>query len=412
MESLLDDVFVGRNTGKLTNIPNALTEADLYQKLSGLAEKNRSALMLGGGCYNHYIPAVVSSIASRSEFYTAYTPYQPEISQGTLQTIFEFQTFICEITGTDISNASVYDGASALAEAVIMANSIARGKKNKVIVCDNVNPRYREVLKTYSGNNNIEIAETKHASNGTWNMDINFNDSDTLAIIVQQPNYFGLWENLPAIIKKAKEKNILIISVTDLLSCALAEPPGKLGADIVVGDAQMFGNPMSFGGPHLGFVATSKKYARQMPGRIVGETVDSNNKRGFVLTAQTREQHIRREKATSNICSNQALNALCTTIHLSLLGKEGFIKLAEKCSENAHEIYEKFQEKGMSPIFDGPFFREFILKTDNSFLDKIEKDKQIQIGLKLEKDYKELKGYRMFAATELTPWDKIEKVIS
>ncbi len=398
-------------------LPPGRSEAEVREALAGLAARNRpidSVLsLLGGGAYGHYIPAAVRQLASRSEFYTAYTPYQPEISQGTLQAIFEFQTMICEITGTEVSNASLYDGATAAVEGISMARALSKRKGMQVLWAASVNPRYRAVAETYAGPRGFQLSPIEFDSSGSlpdWTL-LGPQAENAFALVVQQPNYFGCWENLPELIRGAKEREIAVVVVTDLLACALAEPPGALGADIVVGEAQPFGNALGFGGPHLGFIACQKTSVRQMPGRIVGETVDLEGKRAFVLTAQTREQHIRREKATSNICSNQALNALCTVIHLSLLGKEGFIQMAGLAAANAHTISAQLVERGGRMAFEGQFFREFAIYLDPAWVSSIEESGRIFLGIPLERYYPKMKGCRLIAATEMTTWEKVQKAI-
>lgn len=400
-----------------TALPPARSEAEVHDRLMALAAKNRSVdtaiSLLGGGAYSHYVPAVVRHLASRSEFGTAYTPYQPEISQGTLQAIFEFQTMICEITGTEVANASLYDGATATIEGISMARALSKRKGMRVLMAANVNPRYRAVANTYAKPRGFDIVPVDYGAHGTlseWDA-LASKAEDAFVLVVQQPNYFGCWENLPSLIKGAKEREIVVVAVTDLLACAISQPPGALGAEIVVGEAQPFGNALGFGGPHLGFIACQKNSIRQMPGRIAGETVDLEGKRAFVLTAQTREQHIRREKATSNICSNQALNALCTVIHLSLLGKEGFVQMAGLAAANAHEISAKLVERGGRMVFDGAFFREFAIRLDPAWVNAVEKTGRIYMGIPLDMNYPALGNCRLIAATEMTTWEKVEEAI-
>ena len=326
VDELFTDIPENIRLNRDLDLPEALSEMELIGHMRQLADKNIStgecACFLGAGAYDHYIPSVIQHLVRRQEFYTAYTPYQPEISQGTLQAIFEYQTMICRLTGMDVSNASMYDGATAVAEAAAMAcRSTGR---TDIIVAKTVHPQSREVLKTYSRFAGRQVVE--------WNYKdgrLDFEElekllsENTAAVIVQNPNFFGLIEDLSDLADMVHQNRSLLIVSCNPISLALLKPPGDMGADIVVGEGQPLGNPLSFGGPYLGFMAAKDKFMRRMPGRIVGETRDKEGRRGYVLTIQTREQHIRREKATSNICSNQALNALAAAIYLSALGKSG-----------------------------------------------------------------------------------------
>ncbi|MHB1315716.1 MAG: aminomethyl-transferring glycine dehydrogenase subunit GcvPA [Christensenellales bacterium] len=348
------------------NLPEALSEMELTGRLKKMAGVNSStdnlACFLGAGAYDHFIPAVVGNLLKRQEFYTAYTPYQPEISQGTLQAIFEYQSMICELTGMDVANASMYDGASALAEAALMACRATR--RDEVVVAHNVHPQGREVLKTYARFNHIKVIETP-CQNGLADMAgiENALSENTAAVIVQSPNFFGIIEDLNWIADRAHGNKSLLIVSCDPVALALLKSPGETGADIVVGEGQALGNPLNFGGPYLGFFAAKQELLRKMPGRIVGQTTDKQGRRGFVLTIQTREQHIRREKATSNICSNQALNALTATIYLTALGKQGLREVAVLCAQKARYAYDQLIKTGcFTPAFDAPFFKEFAVR--------------------------------------------------
>ena len=367
MEDLFSDIPDEVRLRRKLNLPDPLSEPELVSFMRRLAKKNHNgneyACFLGAGAYDHFIPSVVDHLISRQEFYTAYTPYQPEISQGTLRSIFEYQTMICELTGMDVANASMYDGASALGEAALMACTAV--KRNKVLVARTVHPESREVINTYCKFKGIEVVEF-----GFRDGQIDLEDlesrmsSDTAAVIVQNPNFFGVIELLKEAGEIAHRHKALLIASVDPISLALLKPPGEAGADIVVGEGQSLGNPLNFGGPYLGFFAVEKKFMRKMPGRIVGETVDNLGRRGYVLTLQTREQHIRREKATSNICSNQALCALAATIYLTLLGKEGLKEAAELSLQKAHYTYDRLIKTGkFSPVFNAPFFKEFVVKS-------------------------------------------------
>jgi len=345
------------------NVPPALTEIELTQHLQELAGKNRQAVcFLGGGSYDHFIPAVVDAVAGRSEFYTAYTPYQAEASQGSLQAFFEFQTLICQLTGLDVSNASLYDGGSAVAEAVLMALS-AQPKRHRVLVAESVHPEYRLSLATYARNLDVKI-ETLPTPDGFLDPDYlkkQLNDQ-TLCVVVQHPNFFGCLEEVEAISAAVHAAGALFIVSFDPISLGILKRPGQYGADIAVAEGQCLGNPMSYGGPYLGILACREEYVRKMPGRLVGQTTDRNGKRCWVLTLQTREQHIRREKATSNICTNQGLMALKATVYLAALGPQGLKETAELCLRKGHYALDKFCVPGVKPRFQRPFFKEFTLR--------------------------------------------------
>ncbi len=418
MEELFSDIAEEVRLKKDLNLPEPMAEMELVRHMENLASKNshggQYVCFLGAGAYDHYIPAVVDHIISRSEFYTAYTPYQPEISQGTLQAIYEYQTMICELTGMEVANASMYDGATALAEAALMACQATR--RNRILIAQSVNPEYREVLSTYVRYQEKEIVELDIDSSGA--VDLNSLEEavneDTAAIIVQSPNFFGIIENLKAVGELAHDKKALFIVCTDPISLGLLQPPGKLGADIVVGEGQALGNPMSFGGPYLGFFAVTAKLMRRMPGRVVGETVDKEGKRGFVLTLQTREQHIRREKATSNICTNQALNALAATVYLSLLGKKGIREVALQCLHKAHYLYDKLLETGyFTPVFSGPFFKEFAVKSTVpiELLNNRLLERGIIGGYDLGKAYPDIKNGWLLAVTEKRTREEMDKLV-
>ena len=344
-------------------LPSALSEIDVLDYFKGLADTNASSenfqYFLGAGAYNHFIPTIIDSIISRAEFYTAYTPYQPEISQGTLQAIFEFQTLVCQLTGMEVANASLYDGSSALAEAVLMAARVT--KRQKVLLPETLHPEYRRVLETYVKNLNIELVDIPFTESGQ--VDLN-QVEDSLnegfaALVLQSPNFFGVIEELELASQLCQATgSLFIVTVSEALSLGLLKPPGEVGADIVVAEGQSLGIPLGFGGPYLGVFATKDRHKRQMPGRLVGQTVDGEEKRGFVLTLATREQHIRREKATSNICTNQGLCALIVAIFLVTLGKHGIRRLAEQNLKKAHYL------RGLLPemlVFSGPHFNEMVI---------------------------------------------------
>ena len=391
-------------------VSKKLSELEVRKKLEAIAQKNKLVKnFLGAGCYSHYIPSVVNHIISRSEFYTAYTPYQPEISQGSLQSIFEFQTYICRLTGMDAANASMYDGSTALAEAAFMAHNITN--KNKIIIPKTVHPEYRKVVQTYCSMHSIDYVEINY-KNGIIDIENLKNeiDGNTAAVIVQNPNFFGCIENTAEIEKLAKQNNALLIScVAEAISLGLLEPKN---ADIVVGDGQSFGIPLSFGGPAFGFMAVKQEHVRKMPGRLVGQTIDAENKKGFILTLQAREQHIRREKATSNICTNSALMALAATVYLSMLGNQ-LKDLANLNLQKAHYAYEKIRQlNNFEPAFSSPFFNEFVIKCNdinNLFLKMKEND--IVPGLYLGKYYPELKNHMLICVTEMHSKEDIDNLI-
>jgi glycine dehydrogenase subunit 1 len=348
-------------------VPAALTELEMQQHISELADKNISAddavCFLGGGSYDHFIPSVVDAVASRSEFYTAYTPYQAEASQGSLQAFFEYQTLICELTGLDVSNASLYEGGSAVAESVLMAVSIDPDRP-KVLIAESVHPEYRQTLSTYLANIPKEIV-TLPTPGGTLDsagLEKHLDDN-TLCVIVQHPNFFGHLEEVDTISKLCKEHGALFVVSVDGISLGLLKRPGQYGADIAVGEGQCLGNPMAFGGPYLGMMTCRGQFVRKIPGRIVGQTVDRTGKRCWVLTLQTREQHIRREKATSNICTNQGLFALRTTAYLAALGPQGLKETANLCLQKAHYLADELGKiSGVSLRFKKPFFKEFTVQ--------------------------------------------------
>ncbi len=350
------------------DLPEGLSEMETQRKVKNLAKSNKSDFIsfLGGGIYNKFVPACINQVASRFEFNTAYTPYQPEISQGTLQVMYEFQTMICRLTGMDISNATVYDAGTACAEAILMACRIS--KKYKVCVLNSLNPEYKRVIETYTNSQGIEV---------DWVDEIPQATKDYAGVLVQTPNYYGE-------IIQPKEVECLSIICCDPSSLAILKTPAEMGADIAVGDIQTLGIPMNFGGPSAGFIACREKLMRQLPGRLAGRTVDKDGKQAFCLTIQTREQHIKREKATSNICSNQALIGLCATLYLSVMGNKGFRQASYLSTKNAHILADKLKEKGYK-ILNTNFFNEFVLEVPNAddFLTRLENN-NILGGIKLD----------------------------
>ncbi|MEK4442336.1 MULTISPECIES: aminomethyl-transferring glycine dehydrogenase subunit GcvPA [unclassified Niallia] len=399
------------------SIKRAKSESALLKELTKLAQKNADAKanvsFLGAGVYDHYSPVIVDHVLSRSEFYTAYTPYQPEISQGELQAIFEFQTMICELTGMDVANSSMYDGATALAEAGML--SAGTTKRKKILLSSAVHPEAKEVVKTYAKGQYIEVQEIPH-KDGITDIEAleDMVDDTVAAVMIQYPNFFGRVEplrDLEAIIHA--HKSLFVVSSNPLALGALT-PPGNFQADIVVGDAQPFGIPMGFGGPHCGYFAVTSKLMRKVPGRLVGQTVDDNGQRGFVLTLQAREQHIRRDKATSNICSNQALNALAASVAMTALGKHGVKEMAIANIQKAHYAKTKLKEAGFEIVYEGPSFNEFIIKCNSSIsaVNRALLEKGMIGGYDLGRDFKQLENHMLIAVTELRTKEEIDEFVA
>jgi glycine dehydrogenase subunit 1 len=400
----------------MPDIPAALSEQETIAVMSGIASKNKlpQFTLTGAGAYHHFIPAVVGHIVGRAEFYTAYTPYQAEISQGILQAIYEYQTMIAQLTGTEIANASMYDGASAMAEAAVLCAKMSN--RTKIIVARSVHPEYRQVVNTYSWANGYTVVEIPYASSGQIDLNALQNEFDdqVAAVLVQSPNFFGVIEDVAPIVDAAHKKGALLVAgFTDGTSLGILQPAGAAGADFVVGEGQSFGNPLNYGGPYLGVFAAREKFMRRIPGRLVGATVDKNGKRGFVLTLQTREQHIRREKATSNICSNEALCALAAGVYLAALGKN-LKRLAELNIYKTQYLKNKLlQLKGWRGVFTAPVYNEFVLLCPNSKMvnEKLKKEGIIG-GYELQKDYPELKNTLLFCATEMVSKEDIDRVVA
>lgn len=396
-------------------ISEAISEPDLLDYFRNLASQNAPgyASFLGAGAYSHFIPVIVDPLISRSEFFTAYTPYQPELSQGTLQYIFEFQTMVCQLTGMDVANASLYDGSTGLTEAALMAQRVAR--RDKFIIADTVHPQYREVLSTYSHNLGVTVETVSHTEAGTLDVNALKVDKETAAVIVQSPNFFGCVEDLTALADVAHQAGaLLIVAVTEAMSFGLLKSPGACGADIVVAEGQSFGIPLSYGGPYCGLFATREKYVRQMPGRLVGETVDNKGRRGYVLTLSTREQHIRREKATSNICTNQGLFALMATIYLATLGRRGVQEVANQNLSKAHYAASEIAKlDGYDLRFAAPFFNEFVVKAPRpaTEITKALLDRKIIGGVALECYYPDLKDSLLVCVTETARREAIDNLI-
>ena len=366
IDELYQDIPENLQLGRPLDLPKALSELEAVRLLQEYADQNRSFLSFAGaGVYDHHVPAALDHLIRRSEFYTAYTPYQPEVSQGTLQAIYEFQTMVCELTGMDVANASMYDGASAAAEAALMAMAITR--RNKLILAGTLHPHYRQVIETYVAGKEAAVHDLGADPGGLLSPEslAAVADEDTAAIVVQSPNFFGLIEDLQPLAEAAQASGaMLIVAVADAVSLALLKSPGECGADVVAAEGQPFGAGANFGGPLVGLFAAKQKYVRKMPGRIVGGTVDAEDRRGYVLTLQTREQQIRRGKATSNICTNQGLIALAATIYLALMGREGLRQVAETSVQNAHYARSELASRGIELLYpDTPFFREFAIQT-------------------------------------------------
>ncbi|HCT8677285.1 TPA: aminomethyl-transferring glycine dehydrogenase subunit GcvPA [Staphylococcus aureus] len=406
------DILLNRDL----NIAESEAETTLLRRLNRIASKNITkethTSFLGAGVYDHYAPSVVDAMISRSEFYTAYTPYQPEISQGELQAIFEFQTLICELTDMDVANSSMYDGMTSFAEACILAFS--QTKKNKIVVSKGLHYQALQVLHTYAKTRKeFEVVEIDLDGTVTDLKKLEAAvDDETAAVAVQYPNFYGSIEDLEKIHSFIEDKKVLFIVYANPLALGLLTPPGSFGADIVVGDTQPFGIPAQFGGPHCGYFATTKKLMRKVPGRLVGQTQDDEGNRGFVLTLQAREQHIRRDKATSNICSNQALNALASSIAMSALGKQGIYDIAVQNIEHANYAKQQFIKKGFE-VLDGTSFNEFVVKFDKPIQQVNEELVKYNIigGFDLGVVSDDFKNHMLIAVTELRTKDEIDTFV-
>ncbi len=394
LPDLFSDVPENVRLKKALTLPSPLSEPELLAELSAASAKNKpSSLFLGGGAYRHFVPSVVKHLVSRSEFYTAYTPYQSETSQGALRAIFEYQSMICALTGMDMANASMYDGASAMAEASLLACR-ATGRKT-IAVSSAAHPEYRSVLKTYANGAGLSIKELPFDQKSGRTKGAEGIGQEVACVILQQPNFFGCIEDPKAFAKAAHSSGGLFIVSVDPVSLGLLSPPGQYGADIVVGEAASLGNPAAFGGPALGLFAAKNEFARQLPGRVVGQTEDAKGRRGFCLTLQTREQHIRRERATSNICSNEALAALAATVYLATMGRSGMKKVAELCLQKSNYLKKRFAKQA---AFSAPTFKEFAVKS------------KAAAGLSLERFYPELKDHRLVCVTELLKKSDLDAV--
>jgi glycine dehydrogenase subunit 1 len=416
IEELFQQIPENLRLNSPIGIGEAMSEPDLIAYFRDLANKNATNFhsFLGAGAYSHFIPVVIDSLISRSEFFTAYTPYQPELSQGTLQYIFEFQTMTCQLTGMEVANASLYDGSTGLAEAVLMAQRITR--RDKFIVADSVHPQYREVVKLYTKHMGLQFDYAQHTESGAFDISNLKVDKETAAVVVQSPNFFGCVEDLQAIAEAAHEAGaLLIVAVAEGISFGALKSPGACGADIVVAEGQSFGIPLSYGGPYCGMFATLEKYIRQMPGRLVGETKDHNGRRGYVLTLSTREQHIRREKATSNICTNQGLFALMATIYLATLGRKGVQEVAQQNLQKAHYAASEIAKlEGYSLPFSAPFFNEFVVRTPQPANEVTRRllDKKILGGIALDAYYPQMSDALLVCVTETTKKEAIDNLVA
>ncbi len=417
MEELFSDIPKEVRLKRLLKLPRPLSEMELLHQLQAISEQNADldhyACFLGAGAYDHFVPAVVSHLIFRSEFYTSYTPYQAEISQGVLQALFEYQTMICELTGMEVSNASLYDGGSALAEAAMMALRVTR--RSTILVSSAIHPNYQAVLQTYLSGSQVKIVEIPWMD-GVSDLEVlkNALTPDVAAVLIQSPNFFGCIEDLKAISQPVHEAQALFVVAADPISLGILEAPGWLGADVVVGEGQGLGNAINFGGPYLGFFATKKEDVRQMPGRLVGATVDAHGRVGYCLTLQTREQHIKRERATSNICTSESLNAIATAVYLAAMGRKGFKTVGRFCLQKAHHAQRQMTRiKGFQPAFTAPFFKEFVVKTRVAPLKinaRLLKDKIIG-GLDLGRFDARLKNHMLFCVTEKRTKEEIARLV-
>jgi glycine dehydrogenase subunit 1 len=414
--SIPADVLLNRKL----EVTEPLAENEVIDSMEDFAGANiasRKTSFLGGGVYSHFSPTVVDYLIQRSEFFTSYTPYQPEVTQGTLQYIFEFQTLVCQLTGMDVANASMYDGSTSMAEAFLMAQRVTR--RDKVLVAETVHPEYLQVAETYTQHGDLKLGTIgfEEKSGRILSEDLSKLDKETAAIVVQSPNFFGCIEDLNFIADKAHEVGaLLIVVVTEAISFGLLKTPGECGADIVVAEGQSFGIPMSFGGPHVGLFACRQKHVRNMPGRLAGVAYDKNGNRGFVLTLATREQHIRREKATSNICTNQGLIALAATIYMETMGKKGLQEVAMQNAQKAAYAAKQISKiDGYSLTFDSPNFNEFVVTGPTGaqeLLDKLSEDQDILGGIALSRYYADRPNDFLVCVTETNTKEQIDKLVT
>ena len=418
LDDLFDAIPAKHRFPKL-DLPKALTEMEAYQELSDIAQANENVRgdlisFLGAGMYNHYIPAVIDHMLRRGEFYTAYTPYQPEISQGTLQAIFEYQSLMSALTGMDVSNASHYDGATATAEAVSLAYAQFRGKRKKVLMSPSLHPQYREVVRTYTQGMELESAGDAESNLGlSPEAFANQVDENTCIVIVQYPDFFGNVYDYTKLIEASHAKGALVCIVANPTALAMYKTPGDMGADVVVGDGQPLGIPMWYGGPSFGFFTTRKNFVHKMAGRLVGETIDSRGQRAYVLTLTAREQHIKRERATSNICTNQGLLALASAIYLSVLGKTGLQQVANLCYQKAHYAARELNKIKGYKVSSQTFFHEFVLECPMpaAELNTHLLEHGILGGYDLGQDYPTLANHLLIAVTEMNSKDDIDALV-
>jgi glycine dehydrogenase subunit 1 len=415
IEELFEQIPENLRLTEAIGIGPALSEPELIAYFRELAATNASDYQsfLGAGAYSHFIPVIIDPLISRAEFFTAYTPYQPELSQGTLQYIFEFQTMICQLTGMDVANASLYDGSTGVAEAVMMASRVTR--RDKFIIADTLHPQYREVTESYTRQLGLTLDFAPHGEAGTLDLNALRIDQETAAVVVQSPNFFGCIEDLQTIADAAHQAGALFIVVfSEAMSLGALKSPGACGADIVVGEAQSFGIPLSYGGPYCGLFATNEKFVRQMPGRLVGEAYDHDGRRGYVLTLSTREQHIRREKATSNICTNQGLFALMATVYLATLGRRGVQEVAHQNLQKAHYAASEIARlAGYGLKFTAPFFNEFVVTTPKPASEVTEAlaKRKILGGIALEDYYPAMKDALLVCVTETAKRTAIDQFV-
>lgn len=417
VEDLFGDVPTGYRFPWL-ELPRPLSELEMMAELREISEGNadlqHTACFLGAGAYHHYIPSVADHVIRRSEFYTAYTPYQPEISQGTLQSVFEYQSMICALTGMEVSNASHYDGATALAEAVIMAINVARGRRTKVVMAPSVHPEYRATARTYTQGMSVEVVGDDRLDNDLQAM-VEMVDDRTACLVLQTPDFFGRIVDLAGVADAVHAKGALLAVVCNPIALGLLKPPGAFGADIVLGEGQPLGIPLSYGGPYLGFFACREEYVRRMAGRLVGETIDVDGRRGYVLTLSTREQHIRRERATSNICTNQGLNVLAAAAYLAAMGRCGLPQVARLCYHRAHYAADAISVLDQYTVdMAQPFFHEFVVHCPRP-VEEINaillEEHGIIGGYDLSKAYPELVNQMLVCVTEMNSVDEIDALV-
>ena len=415
IEDLFEAVPATHRFPKL-DLPDAMSEMDISREMSAMSEANEHAgdfaLFRGAGSYHHFIPSVVNHVILRGEFLTAYTPYQPEVSQGTLQSVFEYQSMMCALTGMDAANASHYDGATSLAEAVTMSYEVVRGKRKKFIFSHAINPQYREVARTYHQGRDIELVGDDKARSLIELAELL--DDDTAMLAVSYPNFFGQVEDLTKLAEQVHKAGALFCVVTNPMALGLLKPPGEMGADIVVGEGQTMGIPMSYGGPYLGFFATKQKYVRKIAGRIVGETVDGNGKKAYVMTLRPREQDIRREKASSNICTNQGLMALAACVYMSLMGRNGLKKVSKLNYHKAHYAAQEIDKiDGYKVLNEKTFFNEFAVKCLRPVaeINDMLIENGIIGGYDLGQDYPHLKDHMLIAVTEMNSKEEIDLMV-